>query len=172
MDVANCTEHVIQSSTFASYDISRWLTENLVYVDMHGCPADVPDVERFCGDFLAVLCTTAGLDVSAPDEQVESVMAQMTRGDEDAPRKIGIIMSVNLNIKAAPYAESITRWIESESTQLRTRAFLLGTAVIVRNKLFREVANQVLTRSKGTAPRKAFENEESAVAWLRELAQS
>lgn len=164
--------HIIQSSTFASYDISRWLTENLVYVEMHGCPADVEDVEKFCGDFLAVLCTTAGLSVTASDEEVHKLMAQMQSDDADessTPRKVGIIMSVNLNIKAAPFAESITRWIESEHTQLRTRAFLLGTAVIVRNKLFREVANHVLTRSKGTAPRKAFETEQEAVRWLRTL---
>lgn len=159
--------HIIRSSSFATYDISKWLSDNVVFVDMHGCPTSVDDVMNFCGDFLAVLCTTCGLSVDSSDDEIHEFMNR-----NPGARKVGIVVSVNLNIKAAPYADSITKWIESDYTQLRTRAFLLGTAVIVKNKLFREVANHVLTRSKGTAPRKAFESQDEALEWLQTLSSS
>jgi len=166
-DAGTLPAYVIASSTFARFDISRWLTHNVVLVTMQGTPADDDDVDRFCGDFLAVLCTTAGLDVRASDEEVARMSDQMrTTG---SPRKVGMVLYVSMDPASVTFVDRIMKWIEGEHTQKRTLAFLQGTAVVVRNRAMREICNFILSNARGTAPRRAFEDESAAVQWLKDL---
>jgi len=159
--------YVVASSTFARFDISKWLSQNVVLVTMQGTPADDDDVDRFCGDFLAVLCTTAGLDVRASDEEVARTSLQMKAAG--VPRKVGMVLHVSMDPASVTFVDRIMKWIESEHTQKRTLAFLQGTAVIVQNRAMREICNFILSNARGTAPRRAFEDEEAAVRWLKDL---
>lgn len=156
----------VGTSSFAKFEVSKMLSDRIVIARMQGAPRDNKDVERFCGDFLAVLCSSANLSVSAPDDEVTHVGRVLKTGKG----RVGMVMYVNMDLKAVPYAEDIIRWIESEYTQTRVRNLLAGTAIVVRSKVMRRLTNHILSRAKPGAPRSAFGNETEAVEWLRSLA--
>lgn len=159
---------LVGTSSFAKFDVSRLVSDRFVVVRMENAPLDVSDVERFCGDFLGVLCTSARIDVGAGDEEVVAAGADVSR----TIGKLGVVMYVNMDFKAFPYADQIVKWIETDYTQVRVRNLLAGTAVVVRSKIMRTLTNHVLSRAKQGAPRCAFESETEAIKWLKSLANS